>query len=365
MARTDQFFGPSGCHTDSARRQPARSRTESAVLTNSYRRPGLVTLTVACAVMFGLVASACGRASVRATPTPHAEAGGATASAPSSGTTPADPSKTYKANQVFFEADGLGQYENTPNAAHAGVNAYGGDFTSGYWINVPPSYDRNNRRSETLLVWLHGCQSIAHYDAEALTSMYTSNRPFILIVPSGPEAGDRGGGPSCWDTDDQNDVHKVLTDIRQTETEFNINPRRVIISGYSSGGELAYQTIFTHAKSFAGILAFNTDPVRGNTFDDSINRAIATAAWKFPIFQILHSSDTTFPPSSVIPKLKTLEAAGFSVKYKVLPGNHYDSDAPTGCDNPVPATCTSGTYYDIVHSLLPQVAADGWEAPAS
>jgi predicted esterase len=279
-------------------------------------------------------------------------------------TVPPDP-VSYTPNQWFFQPDGREQYEgqaNTVTESQASQGDAGGFFTSGYWAVVPPSYDASNQTPETLLVWMHGCEGSAEADAFYLTN-YSTDRPYIVISLNGPEG--EGTGPSCWDTSDQTDSQQVLADIASAETHFNINPRRVIIAGYSSGGDLAYQTIFLHADMFAGILAVNTDPVRDNTFADNLGAAISGAAWKFPIVHVMHVSDTTYPPSTVQPHLVALQSAGFAVTSYDLPGTHYDADAPAGCDNSTPATCTSGLYFDIARYLTSSIATDGWAAPAS
>ena len=285
------------------------------------------------------------------------------------GAVPTDPVTGYTPDQRFFEADGLGQYEGTPNTAPEDDAYGGGFFTRGYWVDVPSSYDESNQTPETLVVWLHGCGGVALDDEGELTYTYTSDRPYIMIAPNGPEASD-GDGPACWDTtpgDPTTDVTQVLTDIAQVETEFNIDKRRVIIAGYSSGGDLAYETAFLHAKMFAGLLANNTDPVRDNTFGGDIDSAIAdaeAAGNTFPIDQLAHNNDTTYPPSGVEPHMDALSNAGFPVNYEVLQGTHYDADAPAGCTGGVgDDPCTYGTYHDIATYLLSTIATDGWQAP--
>ena len=315
----------------------------------------------------------------------------ATPTAPPS-TVPSQPITGYTTNSPYWVADGLGQYDRTPNDG-TDPSSSEGYYTSGYYVVVPPSYDTSNRTPEALVVWMHGCNETAHSDAQDLTVQFDSDRPYIFISLSGPEAGTLSGQPGCWDTHDQTDVGKVLLDIANVESHFNIDPRRVIVAGYSSGGDLAYQTIFTHADSFAGILAYNTNPVQGNTFGDTyglgaINDAIAGAAWKFPIRQVSHDQDdvyhvdrcgytnypscptgdpagTTTPDPGVSPAIEALQSAGFPVTYTILPGHHYNPDTPTGCDSTPPSTCTGGNSYEIVNDLLSYVGSDGWEAPAS
>jgi predicted esterase len=308
-------------------------------------------------------------------------------------TVPTQPITGYATNSPYWVADGLGQYQGTANTAGADPTSYGGYYTSGYYVVVPPSYDASNHTPETLLVWMHGCDGTAHWDAQDLTAQFNSDRPYILISLSGPESGGVSSGPECWDTSNQADVSKVLTDITNVEMHFNINRRRVIIAGYSSGGDLAYQTIFTHAGTFAGILAYNTNPVRDNTFGasyglDAINDAIAGAAWKFPIIQVSHDHDdvyhvdrcgytgypvcpsgdpsgSTNPDQGVRPAISALQSAGFPVTFGVVAGYHYNPDMPNDCNDSTPSTCTSGDGYEIVNDLLSHITNSGWESPAS
>ncbi len=313
-----------------------------------------------------------------------------TATTPSTVTSPTPQVPTapvaYTSNQWFFEPDGRGQYDNQTNDVteqQASEGNAAGFYTSGYWAVVPPSYDTTNRTPETLVVWMHGCYGSAEADSYALTSQFTSDRPYILISLNGPESEGSVAGPACWDSGDQTDVSQVLADITNAETHFNIDRRRVIIAGYSSGGDLAWLTMFTHAATFAGILAANTNPVRDNAFGgNGIGTAIAGAAWKFPGIQLSHGSDdvyhvdacsgncptgdpsgSTDPDVGVRPQITALDNAGFNVTLTVKPGNHYNADVPANCSYQG-SPCTGGTSYDIVNSLLSTVGSDGWEAPA-
>ena len=225
---------------------------------------------------------------------------------------------------------------------------------------------------------MHGCQGTAHWDAQALTAQLDTNRPYILISLNGPEA-EGGSGPSCWTPTPIGDVPQVLADITSAETNFNIDRRRVIIAGYSSGGDLAWETIFTHATEFAGILADNTNPVRDNAFGpNGIGTAIAGAAWEFPGIQLSHSGDDVYhvdacnpctsgtsPDVGVRSQINAMVTAGFNVSLTVKSGSHYNDDTPAGCQDTTPSTCTGGEYYDEVNFLMDTVVNDGWQAPAS
>jgi predicted esterase len=268
-------------------------------------------------------------------------------------TVPTAPANLPPDTPTFF-ADGRGQYggqANTPDHT----------FTSGYYAVVPTSYDPSNQTPTTLLVWLHGCGGEARYDISDVSTGVSASRHYVAIAPSGPEGVD--SAPNCWDPNA--DVPKVLADIAQAETQFNIERRRVIIAGYSSGGDLGYRTIFENAKTFAGILAMNTSPYRDT--GKSLDELVAGAAWKFNIVQIAHDMDDTYPPGpsgadpGVTATINQLKADGFPVDYLIRPGHHYDADTcpPGGLPNPA---CI-GTTYDLQHYLLPHVDADGWLAP--
>ena len=90
----------------------------------------------------------------------------------------------------------------------------------------------------TLFVWMHGC------GGQGAGDIYTvapgGDQSYIAIALGGREG-------ACWDLN--TDTAKVLAAIANVKTHFNINPRRVILGGYSSGGDLAYRTAFYNANS--------------------------------------------------------------------------------------------------------------------
>jgi hypothetical protein len=209
-----------------------------------------------------------------------------------------------------------------------------------YWVTVPPSYDSSNLTPETLLVWLHGCGGDAQGDTYEVAS--GDDRSYIAI-----SVGGRDGG--CWDPN--SDEPKVLAAVADVKTHFAINPRRVIIAGYSSGGDLAYRTIFDNASQFAGILAENTSPFRDTGSTQA--QSLAAASWKFNVVHLAHTEDDTYPLDGVTNEINAMKSAGFPVTFIAVAGQHYDPDddvAGTGTDN------------DLRRYLLPHVN-DGWSSP--
>jgi pimeloyl-ACP methyl ester carboxylesterase len=209
-----------------------------------------------------------------------------------------------------------------------------------YWAYVPRSYDASGQTPSTLFVWMHGCEGEAGGD----------------IWTVDPEAGGEGRqdwltlslvgreepGNECWVPG--TDQNAVLAAIADFETHFNIDRRRVILGGYSSGGDLAYRTAWEHATLLAGLLIENSAPFRDTGLTQQ--QALAAAAWKFPVVQLAHTGDKTYGIEEVRGEIGALQGAGFPVTLLERPGKHYDSH----------------TNADLVELLLPHID-DGWLAP--
>jgi pimeloyl-ACP methyl ester carboxylesterase len=201
-----------------------------------------------------------------------------------------------------------------------------------YWVNVPGSYDAT---PQTVLLWLHGCGGKSEIDTPIVSK--AGSRRFITVAPGGRE-GD------CWAEDDMGSVLAALADVQQ---HFNVDPRRVVIGGFSSGGDLAYRTAFANAGRFAGVLGVNCQP-----FPDEGKASIAAAMWKFHVVQLAHTEDEAYNIDAVRRKTDALAAAGFPVQRVERPGHHWDSDL-----NGVGGTINDYLTYLLVH------LDDGWLAP--
>lgn len=202
------------------------------------------------------------------------------------------------------------------------------------WAIVPTGYDTTHMTPTPLLVWLHGCGGRAQYDVANVSG---GIQAWISLAVGGREG-------TCWSSL-ATDGPKVLSAIADMKTHFNIDPRKVYLGGYSSGGDLGYPVLFQNAGMFAGAIFENTAP------STAALQASATAAWKVNIAHLAHTGDTTFPIAGVRSAISTLKLNGFPVTLIERPGNHWDND-----------TANSGTNYDLRTILLPYLAG-GWVTP--
>lgn len=221
----------------------------------------------------------------------------------------------------------VGYVDNTPfTLAVNGITSY---------VFVPSTYDRTHNTPMKLFVWLHGCGGRSQYDISMVS--YMPNQNWISLAVGGREG-------TCWSST-ATDGPKILAAIADLKTHFNVDPRRVVVGGYSSGGDVGYPLLFQNANLFAGGLFENTGP---NT---TAMTSATTAAWKLNIGHLHHTGDTTYPIAGIRTKMTTLKNAGFPVNLIEKAGTHWDND-----------NGATGTQYDLRTFLLPLLNA-GWTTP--
>jgi pimeloyl-ACP methyl ester carboxylesterase len=224
------------------------------------------------------------------------------------------------------------------------------DQDGDYYVDVPSSYDAANQTPTALLVWLHGCGGESSGDIYTVSpeTVGPQERPrdWISIAVGGRE-GD------CWEPN--TDQRLVLNAIADVETHFNVDRHRVILGGYSSGGDLSYRLAFYDADQFAGVLAENTSPFRDTGSTEAAS--LAAAAWKFHVVHLAHLQDDVYPIAGVREETDAMIAAGFPLERIEVDGGHYDEPGAVENGHTVP-----GTDADLVNYLLPHID-DGWRSP--
>jgi poly(3-hydroxybutyrate) depolymerase len=215
-----------------------------------------------------------------------------------------------------------------------------------YWIIVPSSY--NPQTPTELFVWSHGCYGTSEYEIDNYKAR-DGGPSYITIAIDGHEYNpDIPDDACCWNMD--TDPQRVLDAIADVKTHFNIDPRRVVLGGYSSGGDLSYRIAFEHSTEIAGVLAENTSPFR----DTGLDPAVALAApVHFHIAHLAHTRDETYAIAGVESEIAAVRAAGqpadnwASLDLIEKDGTHYDGN----------------TIPDFQNELLPHLG-DGWLSPA-
>jgi len=207
-----------------------------------------------------------------------------------------------------------------------------------YWADVPINYDPTNRTPTTLFVWSHGCGGSSEWDIQNFSAK-DGGPSYITIALDGRDGG-------CWKM--STDPQRVMNAIADVETHFNIDPQRVVLGGYSSGGDLSYRVALTHPAQIAGVLAANTSPFRDTGLTNAqVDEALA-APIKFHVEHLAHTEDGTYGIANVRSETSALKNAGYPLDLIERPGTHWDND-----------NGDTGTNHDIKAFLLPHLG-DSW-----
>ncbi len=211
-----------------------------------------------------------------------------------------------------------------------------GTPASGYYGWVPGGYDDSHQTPSALFVWLHGCGGQSQYDID--TFRPDPAKSYVMIAPTGREGG-------CWNTSPSGagDDQLVLHAIQDVASHFNIDSGRIVLGGYSSGGDLSYRLAYKYSQLIDGVLVANSSPFRDTGLTST--QALAAATTKFRVVHLAHTEDTTYPLATVQSELQMLVGAGFTVEAIERAGTHYDN----------PAAGLPGTEADIKTYLLPKV----------
>lgn len=208
------------------------------------------------------------------------------------------------------------------------------------WVIVPHSYDLTHETPTKLFVWLHGCGGMSQYDVSLVSPGATQD--WISLAVGGRER-------ACWQSYTV-DGAKVLAAIADLKKHFNVDPTRIVIGGYSSGGDIGYPLMFANADLFAGGLFENTGP------SSTALTLAKTAKWKLNITHLHHTGDTTYPIANIRTNMSSLKALGFPVTLVEQPGTHFVNGDTY--DTP------GSTNGNLRKFLLPSLGL-GWRTPTA
>jgi len=185
-----------------------------------------------------------------------------------------------------------------------------GTSPSEYWMYVPAAYDDSHQTPTRILVFAHGCGGTGEEYATIIKDL-VEDLDHLVMVPG------LGKDGQCWDP--TGDAAPLLASIADVRTRFNVDPRRVVVGGYSSGSTLAGQVAFENADLFAGLVV-----IPGRPFWSDDNRAdlMAGAAWKLNIAWRAHTDDEYYAIATLRADKRVLKKAGYPVAFSEVGGDH-------------------------------------------
>jgi len=128
-----------------------------------------------------------------------------------------------------------------------------GGRTRTYMIHIPPSYDGSN--PTPLVISLHGYGGNARSSEEVTGFTEKSDKEsFIAVYPEG--IGQSWNGPYCCGeaySSNVDDVGFIRELINRLEQEYNIDPDRIYVAGFSNGAIMAYHLAAELSDKIAAI----------------------------------------------------------------------------------------------------------------
>lgn len=180
-----------------------------------------------------------------------------------------------------------------------------------YSAYVPSSYDP--RQAVPLIVALHGAGDTAPNYLQFMWKGNADARGFIVIAPEGTFP--YSGGFAWYGSDDAL-VVAALDDVQKC---YSIDPRRIIVNGFSAGGTMAYFIGLSRAQRFSGLAIQSSSLSAGESV---AGQTLLPAAWKIPVSHFHGDQDQNFQAADALNGINRLQAAGHPVFWHLFSGGH-------------------------------------------
>lgn len=179
---------------------------------------------------------------------------------------------------------------------------------------IPDNYDPSKKTP--LIVYLHGgvsrpdiIKDIEEYAKENPFTGLANQKGYILLFPFGQI------GATWWDSVG---VSNILSQIRITKQEFNIDDNQVFMTGFSDGASGSFFFAMCHPNDFAAFIPLSGHPgtgsIQGGTQTYFVN------LYNRPLYVINTDLDRLFPDKDIRPMMELAERAGANLLYRVYQG---------------------------------------------
>jgi len=186
---------------------------------------------------------------------------------------------------------------------------------------LPPNLDK--AVPAPLIIALHGYGS----NAQDMADTWREAAAKIGAVLIAPQALERAGSGFSWGVVEQGEF-LVLHAIEKARAENNIDPKRIVVTGFSQGGAMTYTLAIRHSELFAGAI-----PVAGY-YEHPVDPIPAQPTAKMPRFVIM-VGEKDEPVAVNREAAKRLEAIGAPVQLRIYPnlGHRFPPDRQNEMDS--------------------------------
>lgn len=176
-----------------------------------------------------------------------------------------------------------------------------------YLLSLPAGYDKNKKYP--LVIFLHGSgergDNLSKVKKHGIPFEIASGKSFPFIMAA----------PQCPSEDEEWNIYALNTLYKELVSQYNIDLKRVYLTGLSMGG---YGT-WKFAKAFPDYFAAIA-PVCGGGNPDSISVLKNIPVWAFH-----GEKDNVVPIAEADTLVKTLKKCGGNVKFTIYPETGHNS----------------------------------------
>lgn len=181
-----------------------------------------------------------------------------------------------------------------------------------YSLFMPMHYEKNY--AYPLLVWLHS-EEDDERQLERIMPLI-SMRNYVGVAPRANLRCQHCNGFE-WSQDplDVATAHKsVINCIDLASQRTNINPNKIFLCGYGSGGTMAFRIATRNPEKFAGVLSIGGGFPEGDSPLSNLNRCR-----KLPLFLAQGRDAIDYPVDQMCRDLRLFHIGGFSVTLRQYP----------------------------------------------
>jgi predicted esterase len=183
---------------------------------------------------------------------------------------------------------------------------------SDYVAYVPASYSPSTPMR--VVVGMHGCgDNAANFATWGVNPWAGRSAQQHIGISVGGETGNN----KCWNIGGDDD--KVMAAVDDLAKCYWLDRSKIVVAGFSSGGELGYRVGLMKSSEFAGILIENSALYAAGSTPTNL---LAGATWKIPIAHRAHTNDSVFALAKVKADWQTIRDASFPLLTSEVAGTH-------------------------------------------
>ncbi|WP_309119278.1 prolyl oligopeptidase family serine peptidase [Paenibacillus sp.] len=179
-----------------------------------------------------------------------------------------------------------------------------------YLLHLPEGYGQDNKRKWPLVLFLHGAgergDDIQKVKVHGIPKI-ADNDPSLPFIAVSPQCAE----DSFWNA--EKDALLALLD--EITTSFNVDEKRVYLTGLSMGGYGTWDLASSHPEKFAAIV-----PICGGGNPNRVQALVNTPVWAFH-----GAKDNVVRLEESENMVNALQACGGNVKLTVYPEAGHDS----------------------------------------